>query len=509
MSQLLRGLPNAMPDTSLFILLIVAFATSIAARLVYLLWFHPLSGFPGPRIAAVSDVWYAYHWLSGRWPWAIENALKQYGDVVRIAPNELVFVRPQALADIYTSHVKYHESFAKTDINERGEKHNGFIWERDPVRHRKVAKQMSPAFSGRALNAKEPTLHKHVDFFVQRMKAIGGCEEGIRLDKWMNWLAVDLSGDMAYNNQMHAMRDSTDPKYLSVLLGFNRCSTIIQVSRRFPFLAPLKYMFLPMSVMRSFAEIRETAAHEVYKRLNRKTPPEHLDFFEQDVPESFPTDPDEIRHLEQVAAQLLFAGYEPTSVWFYGTLFHLVHATESLDIVTNEIRRHFTTYDNITTSEAAALPYLTACLKESLRLFSNTINGMPVFSPGAMVDGTYIPKGVRCQTSTFALARSPRNFRDPLLYKPQRWLPHDHRLFEPKFANDNTEDFFPFSQGPRACAGKEIAWRQSRLFIAKVLWTFDIALIPGHSPIVFDRDLKAFGWWEKPQLNVRFSEARR
>jgi hypothetical protein len=34
--------------------------------------------------------------LSGRYPWAIENALTKYGDIVRIAPNELVFITPQA-----------------------------------------------------------------------------------------------------------------------------------------------------------------------------------------------------------------------------------------------------------------------------------------------------------------------------------------------------------------------------------------------------------------------------
>ena len=34
--------------------------------------------------------------FSGRYPWAIEDVLRQYGDVVRIAPNELVFFTPQA-----------------------------------------------------------------------------------------------------------------------------------------------------------------------------------------------------------------------------------------------------------------------------------------------------------------------------------------------------------------------------------------------------------------------------
>ncbi|KIN02841.1 hypothetical protein OIDMADRAFT_119338, partial [Oidiodendron maius Zn] len=69
------------------------------SRYIYLLYFHPLSKFPGPRIAAVSNIWYTYHWsvsLSGRYPWAIERILIKYGDVVRIAPNELVFVTPQA-----------------------------------------------------------------------------------------------------------------------------------------------------------------------------------------------------------------------------------------------------------------------------------------------------------------------------------------------------------------------------------------------------------------------------
>lgn len=32
------------------------------ARCVYLLYFHPLAKYPGPRIAAVSNAWYAYHW---------------------------------------------------------------------------------------------------------------------------------------------------------------------------------------------------------------------------------------------------------------------------------------------------------------------------------------------------------------------------------------------------------------------------------------------------------------
>lgn len=34
--------------------------------------------------------------FSGRYPWVLEELFKKYGNVVRIAPNELVFCGPEA-----------------------------------------------------------------------------------------------------------------------------------------------------------------------------------------------------------------------------------------------------------------------------------------------------------------------------------------------------------------------------------------------------------------------------
>jgi hypothetical protein len=31
-------------------------------RYIYLSYFHPASHFPGPKLAAVSNLWYAYQW---------------------------------------------------------------------------------------------------------------------------------------------------------------------------------------------------------------------------------------------------------------------------------------------------------------------------------------------------------------------------------------------------------------------------------------------------------------
>ncbi|RYP75705.1 hypothetical protein DL771_002192 [Monosporascus sp. 5C6A] len=496
---------SSRPTTALqfLILSLGAILAYAAARCFYLLYFHPLARFPGPRIAAVSNVWYAYHWLSGRYPWATEDVLRKYGDVVRIAPNELLFVTPQAFTDIYSPHVKNHETFCKTDMNDRGDEHGGLLFERDPVRHRKVAKQVSPAFSSRSMKAKEPRLHKHIDFFVEKMKAIGG--DGVDISMWCNWLAMDISADMAYNREMHQMRDMRNSAFLDVLLGFNAFTTIEQVSKRFPTLGKFKYLFIPFSAVRSMKEMNQTSREELQWRISRKGNTEDLDFFEQLVPADgvVPTNPKEFRHLEMVATQLLFAGFEPISSWYYSTLLYLLKEPETLKTLTSEIRDAFTRYDDIKPNALASLEYLNACLEESLRLFPSNNTGLPRVSPGSVVDGTYVPQMVHVQTSIFAATRSPRNFHDPLHFRPQRWLDAKHPLYDSKFSKDNLRAFLPFSQGPRACPGKEIAWTQARLFVAKVLWTFDITKIPGKD-LDFEKDFITYGFWVKPEFIVRF-----
>jgi len=107
------------------------------------------------------------------------------------------------------------------------------------------------------------------------------------------------------------------------------------------------------------------------------------------------------------------------------------------------------------------------------------------------------------QTSIFALTRSPRFYHDPLHYRPQRWLPSDHPLYDTAFANDDLKGFHPFSLGPRSCIGRELAWMEGKLFMAKVLWTFDVVKVPGQH-FDLEKTLLHYGFLAKPELRVRF-----
>lgn len=125
---------------------------------------------------------------------------------------------------------------------------------------------------------------------------------------------------------------------------------------------------------------------------------EHLDYFEQLVPASKPASEDKkvLFHLENVAGQLLLASWQPLANQFYSLIFFLLGEPDAYKALVQEIRGTFAGRTDITaaTETLANLKYLQACVQESLRLHQDTVDGLPRISPGALVDGRYIPQGV-------------------------------------------------------------------------------------------------------------------
>ncbi|KAI0153072.1 cytochrome P450 [Xylariaceae sp. FL1272] len=475
-----------------------------SARVIYLLFFHPISTYPGPKLAAVSNLWYAYHWFSGKYPWAIARALDTYGDVVRIAPNELVFITPRAASDIYASHTKNLEHFPKTDFFIFGLQDNGLSWEMDPVKHRKDSKQLSPAFSLKSIRSKEKVVHQYIDDFVDKLKTHGPKPEGIDLKTWADWLSMDISAYTAYSREMNNMRNMKTAPYLHQLWVVNYFVTANQVFKRFPYLSFLKYLCIPPSAIASFSKLERINRDELVVRINNRGKKQHFDHFEQLLPAdaALPSKSEE-KHIEVTVGHLMIAGYEPNASQFQCTLMLSLLEPRVLRWLIDEIRSEFTNYDDITPDSLANLPVLHASLMETLRYTVIGGHGLPRVSPGAAVDGHWVSKGVTVQFAHFAFTRSRCYFHEPDKYRPQRWLPKDHVHWDPAFANDALEDFFPFGQGPRSCIGMTLAWRQTRLFVAKVLWSFDMEAVPGQS-MVFERDFKIYGMWEKPSFRARF-----
>ena len=70
---------------------------------IYNLFLHPLAGrFPGPKLWAASRLPFIYCLLTGKLIHRQRELHEKYGDVIRIAPDEVSFANERAWDDIYT-----------------------------------------------------------------------------------------------------------------------------------------------------------------------------------------------------------------------------------------------------------------------------------------------------------------------------------------------------------------------------------------------------------------------
>ncbi|KAF0877373.1 CP4F3 hydroxylase, partial [Crocuta crocuta] len=104
--------------------------------------------------------------------------------------------------------------------------------------------------------------------------------------------------------------------------------------------------------------------------------------------------------------------------------------------------RHLSVH-SVSQDDLAQLPFLTMCIKESLRLHPPvTVVSRCCAQDITLPDGRVIPKGVICLVSIFGTHHNPSVWPDPEVYNPLR--------FDPENTKDRSSlAFIPFSAGPR------------------------------------------------------------
>lgn len=75
---------------------------SLLTFAAYRLLFHPLARIPGPRLAAITNIWQARHVRNGHAREMGKGLHKKYGSIVRVGPNEVWFNSADAFKKIYS-----------------------------------------------------------------------------------------------------------------------------------------------------------------------------------------------------------------------------------------------------------------------------------------------------------------------------------------------------------------------------------------------------------------------
>lgn len=135
-------------------------------------------------------------------------------------------------------------------------------------------------------------------------------------------------------------------------------------------------------------------------------------------------------------------------------------------------------------SQVSNLPYLNACVKETLRLHP-PISFLPHCAHDTCeVMGYTIPKGCLVLVNVWGLGRDPMFWEDALAFKPDRFL--ESNL---DFKGQDYE-FLPFGAGRRMCPGMPFAVKEVNLILASLLSCF-LWAFPNHAhPSLLDMDEK-------------------
>ena len=184
--------------------------------------------------------------------------------------------------------------------------------------------------------------------------------------------------------------------------------------------------------------------------------------------------------LKSEAGLLIIAGSDTTSTAITATIFYLLHYPAAYARLGAEIRNAFHNVESIRLgSQLNRCKYLRACLDEALRLSPSVGAILPreVLRGGMVVDGTYFPSGTDVGVSAYSLHHDESIFPCAFTYRPERWLE------EEGFTQDDVTrahtGFCPFSIGRTSCIGRNLAYAEMSLTVARMIWLFDMQLAPG------------------------------
>ena len=335
-----------------------------------------------------------------------------YGPVVRIAPNELSYTDARAWKDIYAP-------TATADSEPTGLLERNPTWFRkakptDPwsimgpneAAHTRYKRAFTGAFTDKALRDHSHVLEDYVSLFINKLHEKAKNSEPIDLVSWFNFLTFDISGVLSFGESFKSTESGQAHPWVAISCGFGK-GIAMMASLNFLGLTsgPIGHLLkfaIPKAAREKMVYHRELTEQKVASYLeSSKTTKDRAAFIDAALHynESAKTPADVISKPEMDINMsiLIFAGSETTSSALSAIMRYLLQNDACLSKLTEEIRLSFSTEADITVSTISKLPYLTACISESLRLGPPVVIGLPRVVPkgGAWICDRHVPAGVR------------------------------------------------------------------------------------------------------------------
>ncbi|KAM0083647.1 hypothetical protein ACKRZS_004151 [Fusarium odoratissimum] len=468
------------------ILCVTMLIVTIPVVIVYRLYFHPLAEVPGRKIHAITGFltqWKSH--ITGTWLREAAQLHRQYGPIVRIGPNHIAVDGSIGWPQVY-GHQPGKAEFSK---------YPNFIFPGDGMSligaqkddHRRQRRQLAHAFSDAALVEQQNVILQYIDLLMKQLTQRAESCEPIDIVAWINLTTFDIIVDLTFSESFGGLKSGGYHPWVQNFFDGIRA------------LHPCDWIQHIRESMESAEMSMEKAKARV--ALGEQPFEGRRDFMTYMLRRG----KDGVTAMSET--ELLVnssivngAGSETTATGLSGAFFYIGTHPQVYSYLVDEIRGAFTDASDITLKSTAQLQYLHACIEETLRIYPPAAETPLRVCPGATIGGKYIPKGTVVNVYQWATFRNPSNFADPASFRPERWLPKTHALYDEKDAGDNRAVFKPFSYGARDCIGKNLTYAELRVILSHILFKFDFELKPGQSD--WHEKQTSFLVWDKVPLNI-------
>ncbi|GKZ77674.1 hypothetical protein AnigIFM56816_011415 [Aspergillus niger] len=478
-------------------IVVISYIVYTVCAAIWNIYLHPLRRIPGPKLWLAFPILRYISFMRGVLDRDMRIYHNRYGGAVRFSPNEVSFITTQAWKDIYGHG---HRQLPKVP----GSMNNPMdIISANDSDHTRFRKAISHAFSAKGLQAQEPFIMEYVDKLINKLHSMAKSQVAVDMAKWYNLTTFDLIGDLAFGESFGGL-DSTEYHYwVSTIFEFIKAIAFARFKDNYPMMFQVLERFLPKHLLEAKRRQDEYSWNTVQKRLHHQRDRGQADFMQSMLRHRGEKDGLTDEELAANASILVIAGSETTATLLSGLTYWLLQHPKEMEKVKFEVRSVMKTEEDIDVNNATAkLPYMLACIDEAFRMYPPVSGGLQRYVPDTPteISGYLLPPKTNVSVHQSAAYRSPLNFYRPEEFIPERWLPQSKNDPSSPFYHDNRDVLQPFSVGPRNCIGRNLAYAEMRVILARVLWNFDIELCEESRDW---HNQKSYNLWAKPPLMCR------
>ncbi|ANM60724.1 putative flavonoid 3'-monooxygenase [Arabidopsis thaliana] len=171
--------------------------------------------------------------------------------------------------------------------------------------------------------------------------------------------------------------------------------------------------------------------------------------------------------------EMIFRGTDTVAVLVEWVLARIVMHPKVQLTVHDELDRVVGRSRTVDESDLPSLTYLTAMIKEVLRLHppGPLLSWARLSITDTSVDGYHVPAGTTAMVNMWAIARDPHVWEDPLEFKPERFVAKEGEAEFSVFGSDLR--LAPFGSGKRVCPGKNLGLTTVSFWVATLLHEFE------------------------------------